>query len=1121
MVWNIVLAVIAVVAGGLSYKASKDAQKAAKRAQDEMSGVLVNKDSNIEPIPVIYGERRIGGTRVYVHTEGGDENLWLYMAIVLCEGEVDDIHSIEIDDYAIDEGRYGTIEELSSTNPDRRIFRSVEQAGENYVYFECYRGKDNQPASDILSGASNWGSNHKLSGVAYLAVRLQWDQDVFSGIPNITAVVKGKKVYDPRKDSTSSAYDSSLGVSTHRLNQVSTWQWSSNPALCLRDYLTNERYGKGLNDAVIDIDSFAGAADDLDNFTVTPYSGGPTGVKLFQCNAIVDTGKEIFENVGDMLLGCKGFLPYINGQYALYIDQSVSTSVVTLDTSTIIGGIAIKSERKEDKFNRVVCKFPNPETKWEPDQAIWPDSGSTEETTFLSEDGDEILVEEIDLNTVTSYYAARDFARIFCLRSRNALRVALTATSEALNLRIGDRVSITHPTPGWTAKPFQVEEVGLRYDGTVDLQLVEYDSTIYAYDPASEEQTYSDTDLPDPFTVAAPSIPTLTAGVTVAADGSAIPYINISFTGSADYFVSKYIISVVPDSFNPYQVEISTKDLTTNQLDGTDPITYLLQPVFVDGYTIKLRAENAAGARSESRQAGVNVQGDTTRPGAPSWPSANDDECLFPAIKSIGLLWTNPIDSDFAYTQIQRKVTGSADTTYQVVANVFGRPGEKGTYTDTGLAEGGDYTYRLYSSDWSQNSSLSSSGARNIAALGSLNDEVDLRPQEAHGYVYYSNPQASAPNSPTATAYAFDADPDDNPIIGLDPEYDPATPSTAGWSINPFTPDTDTASSSNPYWVCRYHAYQDAVGGTSTSVDFSTPFTSTVFEGLVTFQNLNNELGTPSTGLVTTIDGGLINTGEIVLTGDNVAGMAVRLGKSDFTDDTAGFWLGNTGDSSSVQPEFNIGNATNFLKFDSSGIETKAITIKDTSGNLVFDADEVDFTYIKNVSIDTAEIADGAITTAKIGNLEVKTVKIDDNAVTLPEGSDGTDGSNTAVSPSWTEVDNGGSSARVTLSWPDADNRPSAVICSGFVSFLGSSADAGTLQVRMRAEGGAGNQFTIANTVGQSFDSGQGGAVVTTGHFALSNQTSPMEVWIECNASSSGAVRQIGGFGFFVLGAKK
>jgi hypothetical protein len=924
MVWGIVALVVSAIAGGLSYKAAKDAQKAAKRAQDEMSGVLVNKDSNIEPIPVIYGERRIGGTRVYVHTQGGTDvpNLYLYMAIVLCEGPVEDIYDIEIDDYAVDEGRYGTIEELNGTNPDRRIFRSVQGQHRNWVYIECMRGQDNQPASDILSGAYNWGVNHKLSGVAYLAVRLQWDPDKFSGIPNITAVVKGRKVYDPRTDTTA---------------------WSDNPALCIRDYLINNRYGKGLPTAAINSTAFEDAADDLDNFTVTPYSGGPTGVKLFKCNAIVDTGKEIFENLGDMLLGCKGFLPYQNGQYGLYIDQSVATSVMTLDTSTIIGGIAIKSERKEDKFNRVVCKFPNPETKWEPDQAIWPDSGSTEETTFLSEDVDEILVEEIDLNTTTSYYAARDFARIFCLRSRNALRVGLQATSEALNLRIGDRVSITHPTPGWTAKPFQVEEVGLRYDGTVDLQLVEYDSTIYAYDPASEEQTYSDTDLPDPFTVAAPTGLTATAGVEVAADGSEIPYIAISFTGANDRFVDKYVLNVVPSVLDPYEVTINTDNLTDDQISRTDPITYLIQPALVDSYTIKLRSHNSAGVRSDEVTTTVVVTGDTAAPSAPTWGSP----ALSAGLNSIGLNWTNPSNEDFAFVRVQRKVTGAANNTYVTVADIFGVPSTTSSHADAGLADATSYTYRLYAYDWSRNQSLSA-GEQSQTTLGSIASEAGVEPLNAHGYVYYETPQSTAPDTPSATAYVFDEDPSNNPISGL----------TSGWGINPPSPGTNTSNSGDPYWVSRFHAYEDSVGG-STSVDFSAPFQSTVFDGLVTFRNLNDELASVSGSLVTRIDGGHIKTGIIDLAND--AGMAIRQGKTSYSDNTAGFWLGNDGTYENPAPRLKIGDADNWLRWNGNNLRANGILITDESGNTVFDANEIDGTYIENATIQTLKLEGEAV----------------------------------------------------------------------------------------------------------------------------------------------------------------
>ena len=63
-------------------------------------GLLVNKQSNDANIPVIYGERLTGGTRVFMETSGTD-NTYLYMAIVMAEGEINDIEEIRVDDKVV------------------------------------------------------------------------------------------------------------------------------------------------------------------------------------------------------------------------------------------------------------------------------------------------------------------------------------------------------------------------------------------------------------------------------------------------------------------------------------------------------------------------------------------------------------------------------------------------------------------------------------------------------------------------------------------------------------------------------------------------------------------------------------------------------------------------------------------------------------------------------------------------------------------------------------------------------------------------------------------------------------------------------------------------------------
>jgi len=43
-------------------------------------GILVNKQSNVANIPIVYGQRKIGGTRVFVAT-GGTDNKFLYVCL--------------------------------------------------------------------------------------------------------------------------------------------------------------------------------------------------------------------------------------------------------------------------------------------------------------------------------------------------------------------------------------------------------------------------------------------------------------------------------------------------------------------------------------------------------------------------------------------------------------------------------------------------------------------------------------------------------------------------------------------------------------------------------------------------------------------------------------------------------------------------------------------------------------------------------------------------------------------------------------------------------------------------------------------------------------------------------
>ena len=671
--------------GVASYTAAKKAQKAARRPNDEQRGVLVNKESNVEQIPVIYGERRVGGVRVFVSTDGtyktvdGERewysgfhpdtlvyddvtgtptNQYLYIALVLAEGEVESITDIYVDDLPITDAKYSGL-----------------------VDYNVYLGTDDQtmPDSHYLREANEfWTADHRLRGVAFLGLRFTWDEEAFSGIPDVTALVKGKKVYDPR---------------------TATTAWSDNPALCIRDYLTNTRYGKGIPTSAIDDTAIAAAADDCDE-SVTLYDGGGSG-KLFTCNAVLDTSKSLFDNLNILLLGCRGFLPYSQGQYRLKIDGS-SSSQFTFTNNEIIDGIVITGESKDEKLNRVSVKFPNPDANWQPDTAIWPPAGSTEETTFLAEDGGVLLQEDIDLDTITNYYQARDLARVLVLRSRNALTCSIKTTSEALQLEIADVISITHSTPGWVAKPFQVTQMQLNEDGTVSLNLLEYDSTIYTWEEGTEQTDYPDTNLPDPFTVGVVSNITVTETTTLGSDGTVIPTGLIEWDVSYDRLVNQYEI----------QYKLTSEADTEFKSIFTSVPKYEFYNAEVGvSVTIRIRAINSLNVKGAFTTATFTVNGDQTAPNAPTGLVATA------GIKNIRLDWTNPSATDLKIIDVYRHTSNSSGSASKI-ASINGE-----SFVDQNIADAITYYYWLKAKDYSDNAS-SFSGVASAAATLVTSDGI-------------------------------------------------------------------------------------------------------------------------------------------------------------------------------------------------------------------------------------------------------------------------------------------------------------------------------------------------------------------------------------------------------------
>ena len=538
---------------------------------DFETGVLLNKQSNDANIPVVYGTRLVGGIRIFVQTSGTD-NQYLYIAIILAEGEINDVKQIKIDDKVVTfASSFSDNTAVEVASNDANFYKD----GESLIRVEPHYGTDGQSASTLLSTLSNWGSNHKLSGLAYLAIRFKWNQDVFGSIPKIQTLIEGKKVV---------TLNSSLVESSPT--------FSTNPAFCLLDYLRNERYGKGLATSDIDLQSFYDASQ-VCVTQVTPYSGG-SDINIFDANAVLDTSKKIIDNTRTLLKGCRGYLPYTSGKYKLVI-ETTGTASITLTEDDIFGGFSVSSPNKNDKYNRVICSYVSPEKNFQVDEVQFPpidDSGldvADRHATMKSADGGFLLEGRFDFGQViTSTYQAEEMAEIILRRSREAIQLSINAGGNAYDLAIGDIVNITHSSLGFSAKPFRVISISFNEDFTVGLNLTEHQNSHYTWASKTEQATIPSTNLPNPNVVQPPASVTLSDQLIEYNDGTVIVALDVAIGASPDSFVDFYQVEYKLSTDSDFIIYAQGSGLNHRVLNVIDQSTY----------DVRVKAVNAFGVSS-------------------------------------------------------------------------------------------------------------------------------------------------------------------------------------------------------------------------------------------------------------------------------------------------------------------------------------------------------------------------------------------------------------------------------------------------------------------------------------------------------------------------------------------
>jgi hypothetical protein len=397
--------------------------KGIKATASENFGNKIASRTATAPRQIIYGKARVGGAITHIETSGTD-NYKLSMIVVLAGHEVEGLEDVLINDEiltTVSSGGFQYATNSKFVNADNENKFSVQSSLLRYVFVD---GSQTTANSTIVNNTSLTSSD-KFIGMSYMLIEMVVDSEAFGGgIPPMAFVVKGKKVYDPRTSSTA---------------------WSDNPALCVRDYITDTDYGlKATSSEVLDttaLGGFASAANTCDSgntigtatvngaisstttvtvdtsSTLTLIDVGQTvtgtgisgtvkvvrrrgllitlssaqtiadGVtltfteELYTANGITNMSASGSDVIEGLLSACAGKLSYIDGKFVMFAGASVSPDM-TITDDNLLAPISIATKQTSgESFNTVKAVYVDANNNY-----VATDSPVYTDSTFLSND---------------------------------------------------------------------------------------------------------------------------------------------------------------------------------------------------------------------------------------------------------------------------------------------------------------------------------------------------------------------------------------------------------------------------------------------------------------------------------------------------------------------------------------------------------------------------------------------------------------------------------------------------------------------------------------------------------------------------------------------------------------
>lgn len=396
---------------------------------------------------------------------------------------------------------------------------SITSGAGSKARVRSYLGAAGQTAdSQTISNLPGvWTSAHVMTGLAYLVVELDYDTDAFpSGLPQVSALVRGAKLYDPRNGTTA---------------------WSENPALMMRYVALSPLLGN-LQAAQVNDASIIAAANICDGSVTYVVQGQSYTRALYTAGMVAKSGSRARDVLTDLATAMGGKWCFIDGMLRVHAGAYV-TPLQTLDETWLVSGPSVQVQTKAnraDVINTVTGRFVDQQRDYlEIDYPQVSDAG------YIATDG-QVLPLDMPLNAVTFVGQAQQVAAVAMRDARFGLRLVCTCNMRAYPVEVFDTLQVTLPRFGWVAKVFEVQDVAWTIDGGIQLTLKETDPSIWTLSASySGVVIPPQTLFPSPWKVPAVTGLTCASGTNQLlkqADGTILSRVLVTWTSITDAFVT-------------------------------------------------------------------------------------------------------------------------------------------------------------------------------------------------------------------------------------------------------------------------------------------------------------------------------------------------------------------------------------------------------------------------------------------------------------------------------------------------------------------------------------------------------------------------------------------------------